>query len=153
VLDLRQNAGGSEEAMLKSVALMVPDETTIAISADRDGKEAKLQASGTPVFSPIPLAILIGGETACGAEIMAEALKVDLGATLVGSRTQGKWNAQSIEEFPNHAAMKYTVAILKGPNGENFDGVGIMPDVEVASGQGKAYDMALARATQLVTHR
>ena len=39
VIDLRQNPGGAEEAMLKSIALMVPNKTTVAIVVHRDGKQ------------------------------------------------------------------------------------------------------------------
>ena len=138
VIDLRQNPGGSLKAMLDSLSLLVPDKTPVAVAVDRKGEQEKITTAGNPQFPSVPLAVLVDGATACGAEMMAETLKTSLGATLVGSQTEGKWNAQTIEEFPNHFAMKYTLKTLTGPKGEKFDGVGITPDVLVPKTQSES---------------
>jgi carboxyl-terminal processing protease len=129
VIDLRQNPGGSLSGMLDTLALMIPDKTPVAIAIYRDGKHETIQTKGTPTFVRVPLAVIVDGGTACGAEMMANTLRNSIGAIVVGSQTFGKWNSQTVEEFPNHFAMKYTIATLRGPKGEVFDGIGITPDV------------------------
>ena len=129
VVDLRGNAGGALSAVEATAALLVPDGTPLAIRVNRDGSQEKIATRGTPLLSPLTVTVVADSTTACGAEMLAEALKNSLGATIVGSRTAGKWNAQAIDTLPDGFAYRYTVATFLGARGETFDGVGIVPDV------------------------
>jgi carboxyl-terminal processing protease len=148
VLDLRGNPGGALSAMTAVAGELLPDGTVVAYSVDREGKRTPLAAQGKPVLPAAPLAVLIDHRTSCGAEVLAEALRSTLGAVIVGERTLGKWNTQTIEELPDQYAMRYTVARLLGPHGEAFDGIGISPDITTASTG--AHNPTVARALSLL---
>jgi len=52
-------------------------------------------------------------------------------AVLVGTKTYGKGCMQSIITLPNGGALRYTTQLYNPPISENYDGVGIAPDIEI----------------------
>ena len=75
--------------------------------------------------------VLINENSASASEIFAGAVKDYGAATLVGTRSYGKGVVQSILDLGDGTAVKLTVSKYYTPNGNNIDGVGIEPDVEV----------------------
>ncbi len=151
VLDLRGNGGGyGDEA--KKVASAFIASGPIFTTRERGGAMTVERASGKAAFSG-KLAVLVDGDTASAAEIVAGALQDDGLATLVGTKTFGKGVVQSVFPLPDGAALKVTTARYFTPNGRNIDGAGIVPDVVVAEPADAkrgdpASDPALARALQ-----
>ena len=43
-------------------------------------------------------------------------------ATVVGSRTKGKWTVQKLDDLPNGYAIKYTMALFTSPVGQELRG-------------------------------
>jgi carboxyl-terminal processing protease len=81
--------------------------------------------------APLPTVVLVNGESASGAEILAAALKAAIGARLVGTKTLGKWSVQRVEELGNGWAIKITSALLRSPTGQMLNGKGLEPDLQV----------------------
>lgn len=79
----------------------------------------------------IPLVVLVDGMTASAGEIIALAIKEWTDATLLGTKTFGKWSIQTMDEFTDGASLKYTIGMRYSPSGKNIDGTGITPDVTV----------------------
>jgi carboxyl-terminal processing protease len=131
VIDLRDDMGGLLERMVECAGLLIPRGRTVATSIGRGGREQALTTTADPVLPALPTAVLVDGNTASSAEILAAALKQHLGARVVGKKTLGKWNVQRIEELPNRWALKFTVGVFKSAGGELLDGRGLEPDVEV----------------------
>ena len=50
---------------------------------------------------------------------------------IIGEKTFGKWNAQSLDVLPNKYAIKYTVKEFFTPEGRTFKGEGLKPDLEI----------------------
>ncbi len=131
VLDLRGNMGGAFDSAVSSASLLIPQGKPIVRLMKRGEKEEILRSSRNPILSQIPSVVLINEETTCAAEFLAMALKEQLGATVVGAKSFGKWSMQKVETLGNDFAMKYTVGLFKSSEGKDLSGVGISPDVEV----------------------
>jgi carboxyl-terminal processing protease len=131
VIDVRANEGGNFERVIDCAGLLLPKGKIIVNSVHRGGKEEAIRSAGEPVVPGVPLAVLINGQTASGAEILAAALKQELGARLVGKKTFGKWNAQKVGTLPNKWAFKYTTGLFRTSRGESLDGKGLEPDLEI----------------------
>jgi carboxyl-terminal processing protease len=133
VLDLRANGGGygDEATAVASAFVTGPVFTT----RERGGTVAVATASGTPVWTG-PLAVLVDGDTASAAEIVAGALQDDGAGTIVGVRTFGKGVVQSVFPLPDGSAVKLTTARYTTPKGRDIDKVGITPDVSVGQPPG-----------------
>lgn len=82
-------------------------------------------------YQNIPMVVLVDGLTASAGEIIALALREDIGAQLVGTQTFGKWSIQTMDDFPDGASLKYTVGKRYAPNGENIDTTWATPDVVI----------------------
>jgi carboxyl-terminal processing protease len=130
VLDLRNNEGGLFERMVECADQLLPKNTLVVTAVHRGGRSSEERTAGDPVVSGVPLAALINGGTASGAEMLAAAMQAT-GARVVGKRTRGKWSAQMIEPLGNGWAAKVTVAWFRSPSGQMLDGKGLEPDVEV----------------------
>jgi carboxyl-terminal processing protease len=93
------------------------------------------------VLAGVPLAVLVDGRTASGAEFVTAALAEGRHARNVGAQTKGKWSVQTIDELANGYAFKYTLSLFKTPAGKSYEGTGLVPEVEVTMD-----DKQLARA-------
>ena len=131
VVDLRDNQGGGFDDAVACVELLVPAGAPIVRLKKRDEAEETIASKGAPILPDVPLVVLVDHGTSSGAELMAGVLREQRKATVVGSRTFGKWSVQHLEELPNGYAIKFTASLFKTPAGESYDGVGLEPDVEV----------------------
>jgi carboxyl-terminal processing protease len=131
VLDLRSNEGGSFQRVVDCAGMLLSGDKVVAIMVHRGGAEEVLRTSGSSLLVGVPVVVLINGDTASGAEMLAAALKEEGGARLVGKRTLGKWNLQKLAPLSNKYALKFTTCIFKSPRGQLLDGKGLEPDLEV----------------------
>lgn len=153
VLDLRGNGGGygDEATAVAAIFLAGP----VFITQDRAGTAKIARATMRAPF-PEPLAVLVDGDTASAAEIVAGALQDAGRATLVGTRTFGKGLVQSVFPLPDGSALKITTARYTTPKGRDIDRIGIVPGVVVSEPAGAVRgdpvtDAQLARALGAVT--
>jgi carboxyl-terminal processing protease len=130
VLDMRHSPGGSFDDAVAAVGELVPAGSTV-VSLNKRGKVEPIVPKTTPVELEQPIAVLVDHDTASSAELVAAALQELRHATVVGSKTKGKWTVQRVDDLPNGYAIKYTMALFASPAGRSFDGVGMAPDVEV----------------------
>ena len=88
--------------------------------------------------APFPerLAVLVDGDTASAAEIVAGAVQDDGVGSIVGVKTFGKGLVQSIFPLPDGSAIKLTTARYTTPKGRDIDRVGIVPDIVVVEPPG-----------------
>lgn len=129
ILDLRSNPGGSLSAVCKIANELLP-EGTIVYTVDRDGKREDYTSTGENEID-IPVVVLINGYSASASEILSGALKDYEKATLVGTTTYGKGVVQRVFSFKDNTAVKLTISNYYTPNGNDINGVGIEPDVEL----------------------
>jgi carboxyl-terminal processing protease len=82
------------------------------------------------------LTVLVDGDTASAAEIVAGAVQDDHAGRILGTKTFGKGVVQSVFPLPDGSAIKLTTARYTTPSGRDIEGVGITPDVVVAEPPG-----------------
>lgn len=129
VLDLRADGGGYRDAAIAIASHFVRG--TVVTTQERTGKPAAFTANPATPLIGAPLAVLVDGDTASAAEIVAGAIQDDKAGTLVGTRTFGKGLVQETFALPDGGAIKMTTARYLTPAGRDIDRVGITPDVVV----------------------
>jgi carboxyl-terminal processing protease len=130
ILDLRGNPGGSLDATVE-VANMFLDGGLVLTQIDRDGNETRFEARSGGEATDIPMVILVGPGSASGSEVVAGALRDNGRATLIGERTFGKGSVNHLRDLSDGGALYVTIARWITPNGEQIEGVGLLPDIVV----------------------
>jgi carboxyl-terminal processing protease len=133
VLDLRDNPGGVLDA-----AVAVADaflEQGVIVSASGRTRDARFRRDATPgdLLAGAPLAVLVNGNSASAAEIVAGALHDHGRATLLGARTFGKGSVQTVLPLSDGRALKLTTSRYYTPAGDSIQARGIEPDVALAA--------------------
>ncbi len=145
VLDIRDNPGGFLTQSVDVASLFVKSGTVVKIQT-KEAEETTKNANGT-IATDKPLVVLVNGNTAASAEVLAAALKDNQRATLVGSTTLGKGSVQVTRDLSFGGALRYTAAYYKSPLGHNIDQVGVVPDIAVGLSEGVDNQKALAIET------
>ncbi len=130
VLDLRANGGGYRDDAIAVASHFVRG--TVVTIAERTGNPAIFAAKTSTPLIDAPLAVLVDGNTASAAEIVAGAIQDDHAGTLVGTKTFGKGLVQETFPLPDGGAIKLTTASYRTPAGRDIEGTGIIPDVVVS---------------------
>jgi len=118
VLDLQSNPGGLLESAVGIVGLFVDKGTEIVRTKGRDSRNDRTyKTTRKPLAPDIPLAVLIDGNSASSAEIVAGALQDLDRAVIVGRRSFGKGLVQSSRPLPYDGAVKITTAKYYIPSG------------------------------------
>src|SRR5262249_19254773 len=83
----------------------------------------------------VPVAVLVNGNSASAAEIVAGALKDRNRALIVGTTSFGKGSVQTVIPLDGgrNGALRLTTARYYTPSGRSIQGSGIDPDMEVAA--------------------
>jgi carboxyl-terminal processing protease len=131
VLDLRDNHGGLLDQAVRVVDAFAKSGTVVSTMgfAGRSRRELRAQRSST-VAGELPLAVLVNGESASAAEIVAAGLKQLNRAVVIGENTFGKGSVQVIFQTPNDTGLKLTVSQWFAPGNFSVQRVGLTPDVE-----------------------
>ncbi len=152
IIDLRQNGGGSPDAVRAMISYFMPPDHRLLMSY-HDGVTGKTDTShvtdklDAPRMVGKPLYVLISGNTGSAAEEFAYHIKNFKLGTLVGETTGGAANNDTT--YP--VAPGFIVSISTGRaihpvTGTNWEGVGVPPDVSVSAD--KALDQAQLLALQ-----
>lgn len=129
VLDLRGNPGGYVDAAQAVGSRFVPSGELFEMH-NRDGSVARLDSQGDHPADHVPVVVLVDGDTASAAEIVAGALRVDRRAPLVGVKTFGKGSVQQDFQLSGGGDLHLTVAHWFLPDGSSVDHKGLTPDVD-----------------------
>lgn len=128
VIDLRNNGGGSLDAVCEIADELLP-EGLIVYTEYSDGE--RVDRNSDAEWADVPMAVLINGASASASEILSGALQDHGVATIVGTQSYGKGIVQSVLDLQDGTALKLTSAKYYTPKGNNIHGVGITPDVEI----------------------
>ena len=129
VLDVRYNPGGLVTSVVKILDDILP-EGVVVYTEDKNGDRQNYTSSGDTHLD-YPMAVLINGDSASAAEILAGAIKDYEYGTLIGTTTYGKGIVQTNFPLEGGDAVKLTTAKYFTPNGNYIHGVGIEPDIEL----------------------
>ena len=107
ILDLRNNGGGLVDAGVKIANLFIDGGEVLYQRYNKDEEEVFSVKKPGP-FTDIPMAVLINGNTASSAEIVAGALKKHDRAVLIGSQSFGKTSIQYIFDLKDGSSIHIT---------------------------------------------
>lgn len=117
ILDYRNNGGGVLQSAVNILSLFVPKGTMVVEMRSRGGKVQKLYTMHEPLLPKTPIAVLINGNSASAAEIVAGSLQdLDRGV-LIGQRSFGKGLVQSTIPLGYNSYAKVTVSKYYIPSG------------------------------------
>ncbi len=149
IFDVRNNTGGSLTSVVNILDFLLPEGTLVTLK-DNAGKET-VHSSDANSFSK-KYAVLINGSTYSGGELFAAAVRDFKAGTLVGETTYGKGYAQEIIPL-SRGALYLSTKMYYPPNGENYDGIGVSPDVEAklsAQLEDRFYELDYKEDTQII---
>lgn len=128
VVDLRNNPGGSLDAVCRILDEILP-EGIMVYTEDKYG--SRKDYTSDEAHLEIPMAVLINENSASASEIFAGAIKDYKYGTLIGTTTFGKGIVQAIIPLGDGSAVKVTIAKYFTPKGNYIHEVGIKPDIEL----------------------
>ena len=129
IIDLRNNPGGYADTVIDMTDSLLP-EGVIAYLEDNQGRRQYFNSDENAL--EVPMAVLINQGTASASELLAGSLQAHGLATIIGEKSFGKAVGQSVYQLSPNTAIYLTSARYFTPKGECIDGVGIMPDIQVA---------------------
>lgn len=127
ILDLRGNRGGLLTAAIDVAGIFI-DGGIITSVEGRDPAAVKYYNAGENSRFNLPMVVLIDGETASSAEVVAAALSEQIQAKLVGTNSFGKGSIQEMYRFENGGKLALTTAHFYTPSGQKIDKIGLIPD-------------------------
>lgn len=152
ILDLRNNPGGYFDSAI-SIAGWFLSPNSIVVQQDTgsglfvcDG----CRSTGTGIFKNHQIVVLINNGTASAAEILAGALRDNLGVLLIGEQSFGKGSVQEIHQIENNSSVKITTAKWFTPNGATIDQIGLKPDIEEKNNPDTFNDAQLEKALEIL---
>ncbi len=120
VLDLRGNSGGIVDQSVAVAERFLPFGTKILSQHGRNPNEDRTWRSTNRQPVTVPLVVLVDGDTASAAEIVAGALQDNDRALIIGERTFGKGLVQNLIELGNGSALALTAARYYTPTGRSI---------------------------------
>ena len=128
ILDYRNNGGGVLRSAIQILSLFVPKGSMVVETRGRDGKSHKLYTEYEPLLPNTPIAVLINGNSASAAEIVAGAIQdLDRGV-LIGQRSFGKGLVQSTVSLGYNTLVKVTVGKYYIPSGRCIQAINYSTD-------------------------
>lgn len=131
VLDLRFNPGGLLSSAVDVCGAFLPPGQTVVTTESRHGEVRppyRTPDNGKP-HRTYPMAVLVNGGSASGAEIVAGALKDLNRAVIVGETTFGKGSVQSVIQLPDGSALRLTTAKYYTPSHDVIHEHGVTPTI------------------------
>ena len=135
VLDLRDNPGGYVNEAV-GVASQFLSGGLVYIERDANGKETQHPVSPNGAATDLPLVVLVDGNTASSAEIVAGAIQDAGRAKIVGETTFGTGTVLSEFDLSDGSALRVGTVEWLTPKGREIWHNGIAPDVPVKLPEG-----------------
>ena len=135
IIDLRNNGGGLREEAFKLLLNFFDSRVLLFSIKDKNNKIVS-KFESIPEFSlknisNMNIVILVNKNSASASEIFASALGENGKAIIVGKKTFGKGVGQSLFEVEDNKFLKITTSLFLTPKGNEIEGVGIIPDIEI----------------------
>jgi len=131
VIDLRDNTGGYLNAAYDISDLFLSKGKIAYQIKDKDGKIFSYAVRNGVMREFDKIVILVNEYSASASEVVTLALKENVGAKVVGTKTYGKGTVQETKMLNSGAMVKYTTSYWLSPNGNSINKIGIKPDIEV----------------------
>jgi len=130
IFDVRNNPGGLLESVKTMIDKLIP-KGPIVRAKYKNGKIQTLYTSDANQVN-LPMAVLTNQNSASAAELFTAALKDCGKAKSIGTKTFGKGTMQQVIDLHDGTALDLSVAYFYPPTSDNFEGVGVSPDISVS---------------------
>lgn len=140
IIDLRNNGGGHADMVAHLMSYFVSEQTHLSTMKRRnpdDNVQIWTAASvAGPRYLGKPIYVLTGKRTFSAAEGFTYDLRHYAGAKVLGERTRGGANPGTFEQLNEHFAVGVPTGVMMNEKVKsNWEGVGIVPDVEIPADQ------------------
>ena len=150
ILDVRDNPGGLLNSVV-DVTSQFLDDGLVLYEVDGEGRRTNWKVKDVGETIDIPMVILSNQFSASASEILAGALQDYDRATVVGATSFGKGSVNVLRRLSNDGGLYVTFARWFTPLGRPIAGVGVEPDIEVASNdRQKAETLQLEKAIEIL---
>ena len=129
ILDLRNNPGGLLDTAVEVTSQFIAEGLVVTTESPESSTPYLVEEGGIATSPELELYVLVNAGSASASEVVAGALADAGRATIVGENTFGKNTVQQRFPLSNGGALKLTIARWLTPNGHDFGGTGITPDV------------------------
>jgi len=155
VIDLRGNHGGIAGMTFGMASAFATEAGKMGVMKMRS------QEMTFPLFPPVepytgPVAVLIDECSISSAEIMSGGMQDKGLARLFGTTTAGLALPSTVVKLPNGDRLQYAFATYTSASGKVLEGVGVIPDEQIAPGQQELKenrDPVLARAVEWINEQ
>lgn len=129
ILDLRGSPGGMLGEAVKIADLFLDEAIVISSKGRGEDSLTYYTAHDGDISGGRPMAVLVDGQTASAAEVLAAALQEQGRAQVVGTKTFGKGSIQNLINLPGGGVLSLTNAYFYMPSGQRLHRRGIIPDI------------------------
>jgi len=131
IIDLRDNPGGYMQTAVY-MAEEFFNNKPVVYQESALGDQVPYEAKRVGTFQNVPAVfVLINEGSASASEILAAALRDNIGAKLIGSKSFGKGTIQTAQDFADGSGIHITIAKWLTPKKEWVHGKGLEPDIKV----------------------
>ncbi len=120
LLDLRNNHGGLVDSAVGVASLFLQPGASVLTVRGRALPEKNYTTSATAVHCDLPLVMLVNGQTASAAEVLAAALEEHDRAVLAGEPTFGKGVVENIFPLSDKTGLALLIAQYFTPSGRSI---------------------------------
>lgn len=129
VIDLRGNPGGLLDQSVAVSDLFIDDGRIVSTHGRHPDSHQYFEATDGDIAGGLPIVVLVNGDSASAAEIVAAALQDSGRAVVVGSNSYGKGTVQTVLRMPNDGELTLTWARFHAPSGYTLNHLGVIPSV------------------------
>lgn len=129
IIDLRDNSGGYLYSAEKILSEFL-DSSHPIFQIQKQGKTTKYYSKGEQT-QKMKIVVLVNSNSASASEVVASALKEQIGATLIGEKTYGKGTVQELQNLKDGNKYKLTTKNWLTSKGNWIDKKGIEPDIKI----------------------
>jgi carboxyl-terminal processing protease len=129
IIDLRDNPGGLLTQSVAVSNLFLTEGRVVSTHGRHPDSHQYYEASGDDITNGKPIVVLVDGNSASAAEIVAAALQDNRRAVVVGSNTYGKGTVQILQPLPNQGELTLTWARFHAPSGYTLHHLGVLPSI------------------------
>ncbi len=128
IFDVRNNPGGELNTVINMLNLLVPEDELVIIQEKNN--EEVYKSSGARL-TDLPMCVLINESSASASELFSSALRDLNKSFLIGEKSFGKGVGQTTYSLYDNSAIKLTTFNYVTKSRINYNGIGLVPDIEV----------------------
>lgn len=130
ILDLRDNDGGDADVIARVAGLFFAENRLLVRRLGKRETDQMTHGAGATSWSG-PLAVLIGPDSASGAEAVAALIDESGRGPTIGQRTAGALTGAGLYRLPDGGQLSVAEFDIRTAGGARLEGVGLMPRIPV----------------------